>query len=412
MKLLVIGFGQCGCHIADEFARMNKKARSRRGLEVLTGIYAVNTDLADLSSLSSIKSDYRHRILIGGRKAAGHGVGKMNELGAEIAREDADKIIDAIRGTPRFYESDAFMLIAGAAGGTGSGALPVISQVVKERHLDRPLYNLIVLPFEHEEHTEERTIYNTATCLKSCSTVADAVFLVDNQRYIGKSKSSRSNLDWINEMTVEPFYNILCAGEEKKAKYVGTRVLDAGDLKQTISGWTATGHGSMKLPSPGLAFWKANSFRERSITADRGVEALDKAISELSFECNPADAARAAYLVAAPTKETSMSLIKEMGEHMKTIAPDAVIRDGDYPRVGGVIDVSIILSELRNVEKVKRYYAEAASVASRSEQRQQQIDSKLEEIDDAAKDVPSLMETRNPNYPPEDENLPDDSLST
>ena len=410
MKLLVIGFGQCGCHIADEFARMNKKARSRRGLEILTGIYAVNTDLADLSSLTSIKSDYRHRILIGGRKAAGHGVGKINELGAELAREDADKVIDAIRGTPRFYESDAFLLIAGAAGGTGSGALPVISQVIKERHLDRPLYNMVVLPFEHEEHTEERTIYNTATCLKACSTVADAVFLVDNQRYIGKSKSSRSNLDWINEMTVEPFYNILCAGEEKKAKHVGTRVLDAGDLRQTISGWTAIGHGRMKLSSPGLAFWKVNSFRERSATADRGVEALDKAISELSFECNPADASRAAYLVAAPTKETSMSLIKEMGEHMKTIAPDAVIRDGDYPRVGGYIDVSIILSELRNVEKVKRYYTEAASVASRTEQRQQQVVSKLEEIDEAAKDVPSLMDTTSPDYPPENEFNPDDSF--
>ncbi len=391
---------------------MNKKARSRRGIEVLTGVYAVNTDLADLSSLTSIKSDYRHRILIGGRKAAGHGVGKINELGAELAHEDADKVIDAIRGTPRFYESDAFLLIAGAAGGTGSGALPVISQVIKERHLDRPLYNLVVLPFEHEEHTEERTIYNTATCLKTCSTVADAIFLVDNQRYIGKSKSSRSNLDWINEMTVEPFYNILCAGEEKKAKHVGTRVLDAGDLRQTISGWTATGHGSMKLPSPGLTFWKANSFRERSITADRGVEALDKAISELSFECNPADASTAAYLVAAPTKEISMSLIKEMGEHMKTIAPDAVIRDGDYPRVSGHVDVSIILSEIRNVEKVKRYYAEATSVASRTEHRQQQIVSKLEEIDEAAKDVPSLMETTNPDYPPEDEFKPDDSFST
>jgi cell division GTPase FtsZ len=269
---------------------------------------------------------------------------------------------------------------------------------------------MVVLPFEHEEHTEERTIYNTATCLKACSTVADAIFLVDNQRYIGKSKSSRSNLDWINEMTVEPFYNILCAGEEKKAKHVGTRVLDAGDLRQTISGWTAIGHGRMKLSSPGLAFWKANSFRERSATADRGVEALDKAISELSFECNPADASRAAYLVAAPTKETSMSLIKEMGEHMKTIAPDAVIRDGDYPRVGGYIDVSIILSELRNVEKVKRYYAEAASVASRTEQRQKQIVSKLDEIDEAARDVPSLMETTNPDYPPEDEFKPDDSF--
>jgi len=121
VKLLVIGFGQCGSNIADQFARINRRARGQRGIEIVTGAFAVNTDLADLSGLTNIRADYRHRILIGGRKAGGHGVGKINELGAEIAREDADKVIDAIRGAQRFYESDAFLLIAGAAGGTGSG---------------------------------------------------------------------------------------------------------------------------------------------------------------------------------------------------------------------------------------------------------------------------------------------------
>ena len=185
MKLLVIGFGQCGSNVADCFARINKRARSQRRIEIVTGAFAVNTDLADLSGLDYIKSDYRHRILIGGRKSGGHGVGKINELGAEIAREDADKVIDAIRATPHFYESDAFMLCAGAAGGTGSGSISILTQILKERYIDKPIYNLIALPFDHEEKTEERTIYNTATCLKSADAVADAIFLVDNQRYLG-----------------------------------------------------------------------------------------------------------------------------------------------------------------------------------------------------------------------------------
>ena len=103
MKLLVIGLGQCGSNLADGFARINKKARAQRKIEIVTGTFAVNTDLADLGGLSYIKSDYRHRILIGGRKSGGHGVGKINELAAEIAREDADKVIDAIRATPHFY---------------------------------------------------------------------------------------------------------------------------------------------------------------------------------------------------------------------------------------------------------------------------------------------------------------------
>ena len=104
MKLVVVGFGQCGGKIADEFSQWNARARSRRGIEIVAGTFAVNTDVADLSSLSSIKSDYRHRILIGSRKTDGHGVGKINELGAEVARLDSDKVIDAIRSTQRFYE--------------------------------------------------------------------------------------------------------------------------------------------------------------------------------------------------------------------------------------------------------------------------------------------------------------------
>ena len=79
MKLVVVGFGQCGGKIADEFSHWNARARFHRGIETLAGTFAVNTDIADLSSLSSIKSDYQHRILIGNRQTGGHGVGKVNE---------------------------------------------------------------------------------------------------------------------------------------------------------------------------------------------------------------------------------------------------------------------------------------------------------------------------------------------
>ncbi|MDZ4230738.1 MAG: hypothetical protein U1B77_02845, partial [Dehalococcoidales bacterium] len=230
MKLLVIGLGQCGGRIADEFARLNRKARSQRGMEILTDVFAVNSDAADLSGLTSVRKDFRHRILIGGRKTGGHGVGKINELGAEIAKEGADKVIDAIRTTRHFYETDAFLLIASGGGGTGSGSLPVMTQHIKERYMDKPVYSAVILPFEHEETTEERTVYNTATCLKSTYAAADAVFLIDNQRFIKKDASLQNNLTKINSLIAEPFYGILCAGEEKKPKYVGAKLLDAGDI--------------------------------------------------------------------------------------------------------------------------------------------------------------------------------------
>jgi cell division GTPase FtsZ len=391
MKLVVIGFGQCGGRMADEFARLNGRARSYRGIEIITGAYAVNTDAADLSGLSTIRSDYRHRILIGGRKTGGHGVGKINELGAEVAREDSDKVIDAIRSTRHFAESDAFMLIAGAAGGTGSGSLPVMTQLIKERHVDKPVYNLIILPFEHEEQTEERTIYNAATCLKSARSVADAVIIIDNQRYIRKDTSLRGNMAKINAMIAEPFYNLLCAGEEKKRKHIGAKTLDAGDIMQTLVGWTVIGYGKSELPLIRLPFERRENFRKKSTETSLGIQAMDEAISELSLTCSPADANRALYLLGAPAGEMNMELVKELGDYLRDICPKAIIRNGDYPRERGVLGVTVMLSELDTVRKVTTLYNESTVVIGEVQRKQQEIACRLKDIDDAGRDIPSLL---------------------
>jgi len=391
MKLVVAGFGQCGGRIADEFSRMNGKAHSQRGIEIITGTFAVNTDAADLSGLTSIKRDYRHRILIGSRKTGGHGVGKINELGAEIAREDADKVIDAIRTTKRFFETDAFLFIAGAAGGTGSGAISVIAQHIKERYIDKPVYCLLVLPFEHEETTEDRTIYNSATCLKSTYSVSDAVFLVDNQRFVRKDSSIKNNLAKINEMIADPFYNLLCAGEEKKSKYIASRVLDAGDIIQTIAGWSVIGFGKSELPLIRFSRERSRDFRKKGNETLKGIQAMDEAISELSLKCNPRDSKRALYLISAPSKEMNMDLIKALGDYMRDIAPEALIRNGDYPRERGVLDVTVLLSELSDVEKVRDYYAKSTELIPEFKKRQEETEVKLRVIDDASKDIPSLL---------------------
>ncbi len=391
MKLVVAGFGQCGGRIADEFARLNRKARGQRGIDIVSGAFAVNTDVADLSGLTSIKPDYQHRILIGGRKTGGHGVGKINELGAEIAREDGDKVIDTIRIDKRFVEADAFLLIAGAAGGTGSGAISVISQHIKERYVDKPVYNLIVLPFEHEETTEERTIYNVATCLKSAYLVADAIFLVDNQRYVMKDSSLRSNLAKINATITAPFYNLLCAGEEKKHKYIGAKILDAGDIIQTVTGWTVIGYGKSQISFAKSLFKRARDFRNKATEAQKGMQAMDEAITGLSLKCNPVDSKRALYLVSAPAKEMNMDLIKELGTYIKNLAPEAVIRSGDYPRERGSLDVTVILSELSDVERVRDYFTKTISLISTLKKRHAGVESKYKGIEITLKDIPSLL---------------------
>ena len=391
MKLLVLGLGQCGGRVADEFARLNNRARSRRGIEIITGTYAVNTDAADLSGLTTIPKGYRHRILIGGRKTGGHGVGKVNEVGAEIAREDSDKIVDAIRSTKKFFDTDAFLLVASAAGGTGSGAISVVTQHLKQRYADKPVYNLIILPFEHEETTEERTAYNVATCVKSCYSVADAVFLVDNQRYVRKDASIRYNLSKINSMIAEPFYNLLCAGEEKNPKHIGGKLLDAGDIIQTLIGWTAIGFGRSEMPTFRMPRNWGSDFRKKSTEIQRGIQAMDEAISELSLRFNPVDARRALYLISGPAKEMNMDLSKELGDYIRDLAPEAIIRNGDYPREKTSLDVTVILSELSDVEKIRSYYDRSSALIPELQKRQSVTETKLKAIEDSSKDIPSLL---------------------
>jgi tubulin-like protein CetZ len=391
MKLVVVGLGQCGGRIADEFVRLNRKARRERNIEIITGAFAVNTDAADLSGLQYIGADYQHRILIGGRRTGGHGVGKINELGAEVAKEDADKIIDAVRTSKHFFETDAFFVCAGIAGGTGSGSIPVIAQMIRDRYGDKPIYGVAVLPFAHEEQTEERTVYNAATCLKSLYKVTDAVFLVDNQRYVRKDFSLRNNLSQINALIVDQFYNMLCAGEEKKVKHVGAKMLDAGDIIQSLSGWTVIGYGKSELSKFRRFSLLQRDFRKKSTETHRGIQAMDEALSELSLRCNPADAGRSLYLLSAPEKEMNMDLVKELADYLRGLSPRAVIRNGDYPREGSFMDITLILSELSTVDKVREYFEKATAVIHELKGRRGEFESKLQAIDDVAKDIPSLL---------------------
>ena len=220
--------------------------------------------------------------------------------------------------------------------------------------------------------------------------MADAVILVDNQRYVRKDFSLKSNLSKINSLIVEPFYNLLCAGEEKKARNVGAKTLDAGDIIQTLLGWTVLGYGESKLSRIKLPFGK-KGFRDKSTETHKGIQAMDEAISELSAFCNPKDASRALYLLSAPAKEINMDLVKELGDWLKDLAPNAIIRNGDYPRQSGTLNVTLILSELSDVEKVRNYYNKSTNLVPVIKQRQKEVESKLKNIDDIGKDIPTLL---------------------
>jgi cell division GTPase FtsZ len=391
MKLTVIGLGQCGCRIADQFARLNYKAHAQRKATIAPSIIAVNTDQADLTGLRFIKNDYTHRVLLGLRQTLGHGVGKINELGAQLAKEDGDKVLDAVKATPQFYETHAFLIIAGAAGGTGSGALPIVCRAVKERYISKPVYALVILPFEHEQTTESRAVFNTATCLKSTYDVVDAVFLADNQRYVRKDASLVSNMDRINRMIAEPFYDLMCAGEVTKAKYVGSRTIDAGDIIASLEGWTTIGLGRTDLPSFRFPWEiKKKTFRDKALESFRGTQALDATVSDLSLTCDPKDAGKAIYIISGPEKELNMDMVKSIADYVKELAPNALIRGGDFPGERHFVDVTLILSQLSFVPRIKQFYEEATVYAREHQGQLEETKKKIASLAELSKDLPSL----------------------
>ena len=381
MKLMIIGLGQCGNRIADEFARLGNRAQRERGAKVITDTFAVDTDAAAMGGLQFIKPHKDQRIVIGEAKTRSHGTGGLAELGAQIFKEDGYKIVDALRKAKRFPETDAFLLVAGAAGGTGAGGIPVLTKIIKERYAEKPVYSVIVLPFEHEEAIDERNILNTAVCLKSIYSVSDAVFLIDNQRYAAKGYSLASNIAKINRLIADPFFSLLCAGEESKKKRIGVHILDAGGILQSLSGWTVLGYGRVNLRLITLPWDEVQN---------KGNEVMEIALSELSLSCDTKSATKALYMVSAPAEEMNIDLVKYMGERIRSLSPDATIRYGDYPFNKGIIDVTLIFSGLKDVEKVTNYYTKSVGIAERMKTKQDTAASTPSPTEEAAKNVPPM----------------------
>jgi cell division GTPase FtsZ len=151
------------------------------------------------------------------------------------------------------------------------------------------------------------------------------------------------------------------------------------------------GYGSSQLPLLRLPGERTRDFRKKGSETQKGVMAMDAAISELSLYCNPEDARRALYLISAPSRDMNVDLVKDLGDYLRSIAPHAIIRNGDYPRQRGVLDVSVILSELSNVEKIRGYYTKSTTLIPAMKRREQETEDKLRELEDSSIEVPSLV---------------------
>lgn len=389
MKLSIIGLGQCGCNIADEFYHVNNYSRSILGqrIRILTDVFAINTDETDLGGLKHIPKDKSHRILIGTAAALGHGVGKINTDAVNIIKSSNLAVSDTILRSPKFHECDAIIAITSGGGGTGSGTIGWMIKSLKER-TNKPIYAIIVLPFAFEERgNTSYAVMNTAICINTVNRYADAIFLIDNERYRRAGNAMARDLEQINQEIAWSFYDLCCAGEENNRKHVGSKVLDAGDIKQSLKGMTSIGRGQFDLP----AFrFRQNGYREGIRDQSLVYGALRHGESNTSLSIDLNDARRLLILISAPRDAITVNTMEEISNDMQAKAPLAVIRTGDYPRRGRSISATIVASQLTKVPRVERLFVQAEDLLARKEATGRDTEIQIEKMVMLGSSLPTL----------------------
>ncbi|NIB99867.1 tubulin/FtsZ family protein [Halobacterium sp. R2-5] len=353
MKLAMIGFGQAGGKILDKFLEYDKRHDSN----IVRAAVAVNTAKADLMGLEHVPQE--NRVLIGQSRVKGHGVGADNELGAEIAEEDIDEVQGAIDSIP-VHEVDAFLVISGLGGGTGSGGSPVIAKHLKRIYTE-PVYGLGVLP-----GSDEGGIYtlNAARSFQTFVREVDNLLVFDNDAWRKSGESVQGGYDEINEEIVTRFGILFGAGEVEQGGDVAESVVDSSEIINTLAGGgvSTVGYASETVENDtsgsGLLsrFTGDDDAMEDSASTTNRITSLVRkaALGRLTLPCEIEGTERALLVTAGPPKFLNRKGIERGRKWLEEQTGSMEVRGGDYPVPNSQQVASVVLlSGVNNVPRVK-----------------------------------------------------------
>ncbi|WP_257298181.1 tubulin/FtsZ family protein [Haloarchaeobius sp. FL176] len=351
MKLAMIGFGQAGGKIVDRFVDYDERTQSG----IVRSAIAVNTAKADLMGLENIQNE--NRVLIGQSRVKGHGVGADNELGAEIAEEDIDEVQGAIDSIPT-HEIDAFLVVAGMGGGTGSGGAPVLAKHLK-RIYTIPVYGLGVLP-----GSDEGGIYtlNAARSFQTFVREVDNLLVFDNDSWRQSGESVEGGYEEINEEIVRRFGVLFGAGEVGQGDEVGESVVDSSEIINTLAGGgiSTVGYATeeVDLSDDGGLLSRFTGGDDEQVdtahTTNRITSLVRKAaLGRLTLPCEIEGAERALLVMAGPTEHLNRKGIERGRKWLEEQTGSMEVRGGDYPLREPQVASCILLSGVNNVPRIK-----------------------------------------------------------
>jgi cell division protein FtsZ len=168
--LRVVGVGGAGVNAVNRMVEAQVE-----GVEFI----AVNTDL---QSLQQSRADVT--LHIGNEVTRGLGSGSNPQLGRQAAMEEYDRIKALMKG------SDMVFITAGAGGGTGTGAAPVVARIARE--LGALTVGIITKPFGFEG---SRRGEQAEVGIQELSDEVDTLIVVPNSRLLTVLDKQTSMVD-------------------------------------------------------------------------------------------------------------------------------------------------------------------------------------------------------------------------
>ncbi|SFR46768.1 tubulin/FtsZ family protein [Halogeometricum limi] len=378
MKLALIGVGQAGGKVVEALCEYEAKA----GVDFVVDAMAVNTARADLAGLDRIPES--RRVLIGQARVKGHGVGADNELGAEVAAEDADEVLSVVDQF-RTHEVDAFLVVAGLGGGTGSGGAPVLARELRRLYTE-PVYGLGILPGQ-----DEGGIYtlNAARSFKTFVDEVDNLLVFDNDAWRQSGESVSGGFDRTNEELARRLGVLFSAGETNARGAVAESVVDASEIINTLAGGgvSTIGFASTAVNRPKRGLLSRLSKTADDETRDDG-EAANRVSSlvrratlgRLTLPCEVAGSERALLVLAGPPAEISRRGMERSRRWLEAETGSMEVRGGDYPMKSGHVAAVVLLAGVTDVPRVKELQRVAIEAQRDMHEKSATSSAKLQEL--------------------------------
>ena len=365
MKIAVVGVGQAGGRIATTVSSFSSRLSSGSSF---VGPIAVNAAEADLAGLDL---PAEQTVLIGADRLNGGGTGTDNHLGAEVAETDIEAVHGSVDQLP-IYDIDAFLVVAGLGGGTGSGGAPVIARHLRISY-ELPVYALGVLPGRSEAslHT-----VNAVESLKTLQMTADNTLVFANdaltpsgepaQAQEQEQEQEQESYTQLNREIARRVQMICTAGTPDTVadtQLQPQQVVDASEVIQTLEHGTTSTIGLAAAPLDAQARTDGGVLArisdvlssrdeddpeptaEPAEQAGHAIETLTrKAVFGSTALTDPPTAQSALLLVSGPPDELDRAGLGKAQSWLSDVTGTAAVRTGDLPVAGSTLRVLVLLS--------------------------------------------------------------------